>query len=331
MPGHAVLPLAALSLLAVCPLAPAGLRAALARAPAGLEHIPDLEYSRPGGRGRLALDLVCPARGKGPFPAVLVLHGGAWVKGSRKACLPMAFRLAREGYVAAVVSHRFAPANPFPAQVHDVKCAVRWLRACACAHSIDPDRIGVLGYSSGGHLACLLGTTPGNAALEGATGHTRHSSGVQVVVSCYGVTDLAALHASYQDRRRSWLERKSGTFVLGALLGGPPGKSAGRYAQASPLHHAGARRPPPCSSTAPPTRSSRPTSRSAWPTGCTPPAWRCASSCWRRPATASAAAPAARPAGTPTTPPWPSSTGTSGGRAAPPEHPAANERERGPP
>jgi acetyl esterase/lipase len=194
--------------------------------PANVRYLPDLLYSKVG-ESVLQLDLAMPSEGSGPFPAVVVLHGGCWMGGSRKGCLPMAFALADRGFVAAAVSYRFAPDHPFPAQVHDAKCAVRWLRANAAAHKIDSERIAALGYSAGGHLALLLGTTAGNRELEGDGGHAGHSSRVQAVVSYYGVSDLAPLYD----------KGVTASLILENLLGGSPQTVPERYALASPLTH----------------------------------------------------------------------------------------------
>jgi acetyl esterase/lipase len=201
--------------------------------PAGVDHVPDLIYSEKTG---LKLDLASPQNLSVPAPAVLVIHGGFWqeVGGNRKSCLPIAFQLAERGFVAATVSHRKAADAPFPAQIHDVKCAVRWLRAQAEKYHIDRERIGVLGYSSGGHLASLLGTTAGNRALEGDCGHAGQSSRVQAVVDCYGPTDLTAL---YEHCKRGPFPAL-GMSVLETLVGGSPADLADGYAQASPVHHA---------------------------------------------------------------------------------------------
>jgi acetyl esterase/lipase len=203
--------------------------------PAGVQHEPGLVYSR-GVSGDLKLDLALPARGHGPVPAIVVLHGGAWRElcGTRHTLLPITFELAARGYVAVTISYRSAPMHPFPAQIHDAKCAVRWLRANAARYRIDTERIGVLGHSSGAHLACLLGTTAGRADFEGTGGHAAQSSAVQAVVGYYGATDLAQLHArAGGNGPKDWFTR----VVLEDLLGGPPAKKAECYAKASPLSH----------------------------------------------------------------------------------------------
>jgi acetyl esterase/lipase len=208
------------------------------QAPAGVVHVPDVTYSEKTG---LKLDLACPKNLSVPAPAILVIHGGFWqeIGGNRKTCLPIAFELAEHGYVAVAVSHRKASDAPFPAQLHDVKCAVRWLRANAEKYHIDPERIGVLGYSSGGHLASLLGTTADNAALEGDCGDAGQSSRVEVVVACYSPSDLLALYDSCDKGRLSIVEKAAGKSVLETLICGKPADLADRYAEASPVHHAG--------------------------------------------------------------------------------------------
>ena len=101
----------------------------------------------------LKLDIARPKAGEGPFPAILCIHGGGWRAGDKSEYLQAIFELSQQGYVAATVQYRFAPKFPFPAQIHDVKAAVRYLRGHARRLRIDPDRIGVMGASAGGHLA----------------------------------------------------------------------------------------------------------------------------------------------------------------------------------
>jgi acetyl esterase/lipase len=194
------------------------------KVPAGVAYLPDLVYGS-GGNEKLLLDLAHPREGSGPFPAVVVLHGGCWVGGNRKRCVPMVLELARHGHVAISASYRLAPRHRYPAQVHDARCAVRWLRANAARYRIDPERIAVLGYSAGGHLACLLGTTADNRDLEGTGGHAGYSSQVQLVVAYYPPTDLLRMPRSYLR-----------TLVLESFLGS---SSARTCIRASPITHAG--------------------------------------------------------------------------------------------
>jgi acetyl esterase/lipase len=205
--------------------------------PEGTTFLPDQVYCRPDSQTELCLDLACP-RGKGHFPVVIFLHGGGWVAGSRKTYLPYMVRPVQEGYVAVSVTYRLAPEHPFPAALHDVKCAVRWLRAHAARFALDPQRLGVVGYSAGGHLACLLGTTAGQADLEGDGGCAGHSSGVQAVVGYYALTDLPAMQAAWRKNELDLWEGGRTVLALHSFLGGPPKEGDDLYARASPVTHA---------------------------------------------------------------------------------------------
>ncbi|MEJ7608749.1 MAG: alpha/beta hydrolase [Bryobacteraceae bacterium] len=135
--------------------------------PAGVAADFDVEYSTVGAR--VAMDIVRPRiEPSEARPAVILVHGGGFRRGNRQSYLPLAIKLAERGYVAATVSYRLAPRHQFPAPVHDVKAAVRFLRANAARFQIDPDRIGAFGSSAGGHLALFLGLTPDVKELEGA-------------------------------------------------------------------------------------------------------------------------------------------------------------------
>jgi acetyl esterase/lipase len=136
----------------------------------------------------LKLDLARPA-GAGPHPCVVCLHGGAWKGGSRRDVAWFCRQLADEGFVAAAVGYRLAPKNKWPAQIEDVKTAVRFLRKNADKYGIDPNRIAAMGFSAGGHLAALLGTTDTEAGFEG-TLYRDQSSRVQCVVDFFGPADL---------------------------------------------------------------------------------------------------------------------------------------------
>jgi acetyl esterase/lipase len=148
-----------------------------------------LEFANPGQT--LLMDLRVPD-GPGPHPVILYLHSGAWISGDRFG--GPARRQATRGYAVASIEYRLAPRFIWPAQVEDAKAAVRWLRANAARFNLDPNRIGVFGTSSGGHIGAVLGTSGGVASLEGmALGNPQFSSRVKVVVDLYGPTDLLRL------------------------------------------------------------------------------------------------------------------------------------------
>ena len=140
----------------------------------------------------LKMDIYHPANANGPAPALLYVHGGAWSKGDKAsgAGVQDIGEMARRGYLVAGVNYRLAPEYKFPAQIEDVKCAVRFLRANAQAYGLDPERIGAWGGSAGGHLVSLLGLTDRSAGFEGSGGYMDQSSRVQTVVDMFGPSDL---------------------------------------------------------------------------------------------------------------------------------------------
>jgi len=159
--------------------------------PQGVVYQQDIEYGRTGDV-LLRLDLARPEKSGSPSPAVVVIHGGAWRAGHRAQHTDIIFQLAQRGYVAATISYRFCPRCPFPAQVEDAKCAVRFLRAHADKYQIDKDRIGAIGASAGGHLAMMLGVMGREDGLEGDGGWADQPSQVQAVVAFFGPTNLLA-------------------------------------------------------------------------------------------------------------------------------------------
>lgn len=145
-------------------------------------------YTRAAGQD-LVLHITRPAAiPDKPMPVVIWVHGGGW---SRAVSQPHPNRfLAEHGFFTVSVSYRLTPQHPFPAQIHDVKAAVRWLRANAERYHIDPDRIGVWGHSAGGQLAVLLGTSGDLPELEGELPPVGYSTRVHAVVNLAGVIDF---------------------------------------------------------------------------------------------------------------------------------------------
>jgi serine/threonine protein kinase/dienelactone hydrolase len=183
----------------------------------------------------------------GPFPVIICFHGGGWMKGEKETNTDLLIELASHGYVAVAVSHRFAPKHKFPAQIHDAKRAVRWLRQNAGRFEIDPDRFAAMGYSSGGNLACLLGSSSAKDGLDGVEGdikETDPSSRVQAVICCYGLTDLTAAYESCGKLKFGVATR----LALSKYLGGVPtdlGVGA-LYDKASPISYVGEHTCPIC-------------------------------------------------------------------------------------
>lgn len=196
----------------------------------------DEVYSRPDAKTKLQLDLVRP-HGKGPFPVVVFVHGGGWVMGSRKTYLPYMVAPVEQGYVAVAVSYRLAPQHPFPAALHDVKCAIRWLRANAAQFGIDAERIGVVGYSAGGNLVSLLGTTADVPALEGKGGSAGQSSRVRAVVSYYGIADVPEMQRLSQSAQMPFVEQTGMQYALSSYFGDEPTTRDAAARLASPVRH----------------------------------------------------------------------------------------------
>lgn len=202
----------------------------------------NLTYGK-AGDVELKLDLAQPP-GDGPFPAIVFIHGGGWFQGSRQGYRSQIMEAARRGYVAVTISYRLmqfdtamketTTARPiFPAQIHDCKAAVRWLRASAAKYHINQDRIGVTGGSAGGHLSLLVGLTDAKSGLEGSSGTPDVSSRVQAVVNVFGPTDMASCY-----------ETSSVAWIFRLVMGGKPDETPEIYRMASPVTHISRDDPP---------------------------------------------------------------------------------------
>lgn len=195
----------------------------------------DVEYARADGEP-LLLDLYLPREANAPL--LVWVHGGAWQRGS-KADMPLG-ALVERGYAIASVEFRQASAARFPAQLHDIKAAIRFLRARAGDYGYDAERIGVLGASSGGHLAALVGATSGDAELEGEIGaHRGESSAVQAAVSFFGASNLTTIL-----KQSTPFGLRIREPALELLLGDAPDRAVAVAELASPVFHADAADPP---------------------------------------------------------------------------------------
>jgi acetyl esterase/lipase len=212
----------------------------------GTRLLPGVPYAAIPGIRPLELDLVLPPESPERVPLVVFLHGGGWRVGSRNSAgpayagaSPTPFeRLAQAGIAVASVDYRLSGEATWPAQVHDAKAAVRWLRARADEIGIDPDRIAAWGESAGGHLAELLGLTIGDAGLEGDVGIPGPSSAVSTVVAWYSPSDVAAVATDLGQDPADPGTREA------LLLGAPPAGVPEVAAQASPITHVSAGAPP---------------------------------------------------------------------------------------
>ena len=197
----------------------------------------DVTYARYGDR-TLEMDIYRPKGKSAELPAVVCIHGGGWAKGNRTSHAKIAQALAARGYVAATISYRLSGEAPFPAQIHDCKAAVRFLRANANEYGIKADQIGAIGLSAGGHLTALLATSGNVKELEGDGGNTGFSSTIQAAVPMGAQTDLESERtrniSKLEDRGRIWRQ----------FLGGIQEDRLKTYQLASPLYHLDSKDPP---------------------------------------------------------------------------------------
>jgi|WetSurMetagenome_2_1015567.scaffolds.fasta_scaffold54887_2 acetyl esterase/lipase len=149
-----------------------------------------LENTRFGKRD-LHLDLFRPVK-SGKYPTVVMIHGGGWRSGNKSMQVPLAQRIAAKGFVTAAVEYQLSPESGYPAAVHNIKAAIRWLRANADKFGIDTSRIVISGCSAGGQLAALVGMTNGIDKFEGDQGNNSYSSSVKAVIDIDGVLDFMA-------------------------------------------------------------------------------------------------------------------------------------------
>ncbi|MHA4842522.1 alpha/beta hydrolase fold domain-containing protein [Flavitalea antarctica] len=191
----------------------------------------NIVYSVPGNRNLVA-DVYYPAKKSAkPRPAVVMIFGGGWKSGDKSHNIPIARYLASKGYVVMSIEYRLSGEAKYPAAVHDIKAAVRWLRAKAGLYQLDKMKIATLGMSAGGQLAALTGTTNGIAKFEGKGGHPEQSSNVQAIVNIDG---LLAFHHPESGEGKSASE----------FLGGSYEENPANWEEASALNHTDKNTPP---------------------------------------------------------------------------------------
>jgi acetyl esterase/lipase len=188
----------------------------------------DVVYGTGGGE-ELKLNLARPKEASGPLPCIVFIHGGGWAAGNKDGHNAQIQEVARKGCISATVGYRFAPKHRFPAQIEDVKCAIRFLRANAERYSIDKDRIGAVGFSAGAHLSMLLGTMDKGDGLEGEGGNPDQSSKVNAVVAWFGPTDFST--KDWPDASRKLVEQ---------FLGGTLEEKPDVFKRASPVTYVNA-------------------------------------------------------------------------------------------
>lgn len=188
-------------------------------------HELDVVYGKVG-ETEVKMDIFRPETPiRTPVPAVLVIHGGAWISGTKADVRSVAQDLAKRGYVAAAVQYRLAPKFKWPTMVDDVQTAVRYVRANAAKLGVDPQRIGAIGFSAGAHLSLLLGTR--DTRDPNPIDNPKVSSRVSVVIDFFGPTDLT-VEADYP---------KSFDPVFFTVLGKPKAQAAEELKDGSPYVH----------------------------------------------------------------------------------------------
>lgn len=214
------------------------------------ENIEYASYQVEDETRSLQLDLYQPKQSDAlPLPVIVYVHGGGWEEQSRKDC-PGGL-LSQYGYAVICPSYRYSYEASFPAQIHDLKAAVRWVRAMAYVHHLDPERIGVVGESAGGHLSALLGASINVPELEGDMGHNEYSSEVHAVVDWFGPTDFSQFPAAFEGdptpkefKQMKTLPWAHLTRVVTQLLGGPIADHAEQVKLANPITYVSDDDPP---------------------------------------------------------------------------------------
>ncbi len=199
--------------------------------PENVTHQKDIVYREIGER-RLRLDVFHAKHEKSVAqPSILLIHGGGWRTGDKSLMFPLAEQLASRGYTVVVPEYRRSIEAMYPAAVHDLKTAIRWMREKSSEYPIDTNRLVVMGCSAGGQLAALLGTTGDLDKLEGDGPYQQHSSAVHAIVDVDGV--LAFIHPESEEG-----------LMASQWLGGSYDDPTPNWAEASALTHAGKNTPP---------------------------------------------------------------------------------------
>lgn len=210
----------------------------MSAAPPGMTAEYDVQYGEANGTP-LLLDIIKPDPMRdAPIPAVVWIHGGGFEAGDKQGDLGdfLCPLLVSHGFFTAKINYRLSGQARFPAQIHDAKAAIRWLRANADSLGIDPDRIGVWGHSAGGHLSALLGTSGDVPELEGKSGSPGQSSRVQAAVPVSPPSDFLAFPPgwSHEEPRRATEK----------LVGGPLETRRDLVRLANPITHVRPGAPP---------------------------------------------------------------------------------------
>ena len=218
------------------------LRGGSPKLPAGVRLVADQDYVG-DGNPRHRLDLLLPEKpvGHKPLPVVAYVHGGGWRGGDKSSGLPRVAGLVASGrYVGVSIGYRLTGEASWPAQIHDCKAAIRWLKAHAKNYRFDPDRIAVFGSSAGGHLVSMLGVSGGVEDLRGRLGpHGKFDSRVAAVVDFFGPTDFLKMND-----QPGKIDHNAARSPESLLVGGAIQEHVDRCRHASPLTYVDSRDAP---------------------------------------------------------------------------------------
>lgn len=206
------------------------------KVPEGVTVHRDIAYVT-DGHERQKLDLYIPNEGEN-LPLIIWVHGGAWLGGSKERYAPMEY--LKSGYAGASINYRLSQHAIFPAQIEDVKAAVRWIRANAETYRLDPNRFAAWGASAGGHLVAMLGTAGDITEFEVGE-NLDVSSQVQAVVNYFGPTDFLQMDAH---RLPDGLVHDAPDSPESKLVGGPIQEHEDRVARANPITYVSKADPP---------------------------------------------------------------------------------------
>lgn len=208
---------------------------ALKNLPEDIRVTRDVEYKK-SPQGPLYLDIYQPKSVDAALPVVIWLYGGGWVMGNKNQIRVMkAHLLAQHGFAVVAINYRLAPKSIFPAQIQDVKSAIRWVRSNAEEYGFDAEAIGVWGGSAGGHLTALAATSAHAEALDDDSDDTAISCAVQAAVDFFGPTDMSQVDAYMQANAKHFSYQ---------FIGGPLSENQQQLQMASPIRYIDKKVPP---------------------------------------------------------------------------------------
>ncbi len=192
------------------------------------------------------LDIYLPDTGKGPFPVIISIHGGGFMFGDKQdgQLIPMLAGL-QQGYAVVSINYRLSHEAIFPAQINDVKAAIRYIKANAATYQLNKQKIALWGGSAGGHLAALAGTTFSKKALEDTTqGNASENSAVQAVVDWFGPIHFGTMDAQFAASGKGNANHSSASSPESKLLGSPLAQAANLVSQANAANYINSQTPP---------------------------------------------------------------------------------------